>query len=319
MENNDSYISSKNVRMFYWLVLKHVIPSNQTVDRTEKKGGDTLSHEEWGRDFCESVTLQLEALLEPQNFQIAFDRKTGVRVFNNKQLTYFFPFLVSKVHEFKAEDIIIPNPGYIGFEIKASAMSTVQETLTQDIRDTLGSKMAIHKLVFSMATSRGFGFEIYYEGSFRVRRKFSDDDIESKGSDRGALESFFDEIKSAIEPFGFEITSTPSKRQRSLNNEYLFNVYYAPNYVFSEIDVHGEGCYAIRGDASTDDINEYGIDFDDTKEDETNAFLQSILDENLPPYTDLISCEINYVDDPGEAYEVDDELISYQKQAKEKR
>jgi hypothetical protein len=181
--------------------------------------------------------------------------------------------------------------------------------LAQDIRDTLGTKVAIHELVFSMATSRIFVFEIYYEGSFRVKREFSDDDIESEGCVRDALESFFDEIKSAIEPFGFDVTSTPSRHQRSRDNEYLFGVYYAPHTGFNESDVHGEGCYAIKGDASTDEINEYGIDFEDTLVSETNAFLNSILDENLPLNTVLISCEISYVDDPEEAFDIDDELI----------
>ena len=123
------------------------------------------------------------------------------------------------------------------------------------------------------------------------------------------MESFFDEIVSAIEPFGFQITSTPSKWQRSRNNEYLFGVYYAPHIGFSEIDVQGEGCYAIRGDASTDEVNEHGIDFEDTLVNETKLLLNSILGENLPPNADLISCEISYVDDSEEAFDINDELI----------
>jgi hypothetical protein len=308
MGNNDSYSDSKIVRMFFCLVLRDVIPHNPTVGRIEEKGG-TLTDEEWEEEFCDSVNLQLEALLEPLNYQIAFDRQTGVRPFEKKQLTYLIPFLVSKVHEFKAENIIIPKPGYSGFKVADRALSSVQETLAQDIHDTIGTNVTIHELVFSMVTSRSFVFEIYYEGSFRVKREFSDEDIESVGGVRDALESFFDEIVSAIEPFGFEITSTPSKYQRSRNNEYLFSVYYAPHIGFRESDVQGEGCYAIRGDASTDEVNEHGIDFEDTLVDETNALLNSILNENLPPDADLISCEISYVDDPEEAFEIYDELI----------
>ncbi|WP_435548376.1 hypothetical protein [Desulfobacterium sp. N47] len=43
--------------------------------------------------------------------------------------------------------------------------------------------------------------------------------------------------------------------------------------------------------------------------DVTNALLNSILNENLPPDADLISSEINYVDDPEEAFDIYDELI----------
>ncbi|MGB5157775.1 MAG: hypothetical protein WBN77_10115 [Desulfobacterales bacterium] len=308
MDNNDSFLDSKIVRMFFCLVLRDVILHNPTVGRTEEKGG-TLTDEEWEEEFCDSVNLQLEALLEPLDYQIAFDRKTGVRPFEKQQSTYLIPFLVSKVHEFKAENIIIPKPGYSGFKVEDRALSSVQETLAQDIRDTLGTNVTIHELVFSMVTSRSFVFEIYYEGSFRVKREFSDEDIESEGGVRDALESFFDEIVSAIEPFGFQVTSTPSRRQRSRNNEYLFGVYYAPHIGFSESDIQGEGCYAIRGDASTDEVNEHGIDFEDTLVDVTNALLNSILNENLPPDADLISSEINYVDDPEEAFDIYDELI----------
>jgi hypothetical protein len=308
MDNNDSYLGSKIVRMFFCLVLKDVIPHNPTVGRTEERGG-TLTDEEWEEEFCDSVNLKLEALLEPLDYQIAFDRKTGIRPFEKQQLPYLIPFLVSKVHEFKAEDIIIPKPGYSGFKVENRVLSSVQETLAQDIRKTIRTKVTIHELVFSMVTSRNFVFEIYYEGSFRVKREFSDADIESEGGVRDALESFFDEIVSAIEPFGFHVTSTPSKRQRNRNNEYLFGVYHAPCIGFSESDVHGEGCYAIRGDSSIDEVNWHGIDFMDTLEDDANVFLNSILNEYLPPDADLISCEISYVDDPEEAFDICDELI----------
>jgi len=308
MDNNDSYSGSKIVRMFFCLVLEYVIPHNPTVGCTKKEGG-TLTDEEWKEEFCDSVNLQLEELLKPLDYQIAFDKETGVRPFGNHQSDYLIPFLVSKVHEFNAKDIIISKPGYSGFKVKDRALSLVQENLARNIRDTLCKKVMIHELVFSMVTSRSFVFEIYYEGSFRVKREFSDEDIESNGGVRNALESFFDEIVSAIEPFGFEITSTPSRHQRSRNNQYLFGVYYVPLINFRESEVHGEGCYSIRGDASTDKVNDHGIDFEDTLVDKTNVLLNSILDENLPPNVDLISYEISYIDDPGEVFDIYDELI----------
>lgn len=309
MNNNDSNLGPKSVRMFYYLVLKQVIPHKPGVGLTGEKGSVALSDKRWNVEFCESLNLQLEALLEPQNFQIAFDRKTGVRPLEKQQTTYFVPFLVSKVLEFKTEDIIIPTPGCTGFKIEERALSSARETLAQDIRDALREKVAIHELIFSMATSRNFGFEIYYEGSFRVKREFSDDEIASEGGVRDALESFFDEIESAIQPFDFEITSTPSTHRRSHDNEYIFSVYYAQPIGISERDVRGEGSYAISGDASTDEINEYGVDFDNTMDDETEEYLNSVLEENLPPYADLISCAISYVDDSEESIEVCDELI----------
>ncbi len=39
MDNNDSYLDPKTVRMFYCLVLRDIIPHNPTVGRTEEKGG----------------------------------------------------------------------------------------------------------------------------------------------------------------------------------------------------------------------------------------------------------------------------------------
>jgi hypothetical protein len=86
MDNNDSYLGPKTVRMFYCLVLKDVIPHNPTVGRTEEKGG-TLTDEDWEAEFCDSVNLQLEALLQPLGYQIAFDTQTGVRPFEKQQLT----------------------------------------------------------------------------------------------------------------------------------------------------------------------------------------------------------------------------------------
>lgn len=316
MDKKDSYHDSKFVRIFYFLVLKCVIPPNSTIDRTEKWEG-APSDKQWLMDYCESLTHQLEELLESQNFQIAFDEKAGVHPFKEQKSTYLIPFLVSKIHEFKVEDIIIPKPGYIGFKIKDEALSSIKQTLDQEIRDTLGSKMDIHELSFSMTTSRNFAFEIYYEGSFRVKREFSDEDIESEGGVRDALESFYYEIESAIEGTGFQVTSTPSSHQRSRNDEYSFGVYYAPIIGFGENNVHGEGCYAIRGDASTGEINFYGIDFDDTLVEEANTILHSILDENLPPYADLISCKIDYVYDSEEAFDIDDELICQQEKYSE--
>lgn len=309
MDNNDSYLGSKFVRMFFCLVLKHVIPQNTIVGHTETKGRTPVD-EEW-EAFCDSVKLQLEAILEPLDYQIAFDRRTGVRSFEKQQLSYLMPFLVSKIHEFKAGDIIIPKPGYSGFKVEDSALSSIQETLAKEIHKTIGKNVAIHELAFTMVTSRSFVFEIYYEGSFRVKREFSDKDIKSEGGIRAALESFFDEVVSAIEPFGMQVTSTPSRHQRSRNNEYLFGVHYARCIGFSESGVVGEGCYAIRGDASTGEVNEHGIDFEDTLVDETNAILYSILNENLPPDATLISSEISYIDDPEEAFEIDDELMIF--------
>ncbi len=136
MDNNDSYLGPKTVRIFYCLVLKHVIPHNPTVGRIEEKGG-TLTDEEWEEEFCGSVNLQLEAILEPLDYKIAFDRKTGVRPFKKQQLTYLIPFLVSKVYEFKAENIIIPRPGYSGFKVEDRALSSVQKTLAKDIHNTI--------------------------------------------------------------------------------------------------------------------------------------------------------------------------------------
>jgi hypothetical protein len=307
MDNHDLDLGHKAVRIFYYLVLKHVIPHNPTASPTDKRGAQSDKQREV--EFCESLNHQLEVLLEPQDFQIAFDRKTGVRPFEEQQPTYLIPFLVSKVCEFKADDIIIPKPGSTKFKVETMALSSVRETWLQDIRDALCSKVAIHELDFSMATSRSFVFEIYYEGSFRVEREFSDDDIESAGGVRDALELFFDEIESAIEPFGVQVTSTPPRHRRSRDNEYLFGVYF-PLYIgFSESDVHGAGCYAISADSSTDEINEYGVDFADTLVDDGDAFLSSFLDGNLSPNADLISSKISYVYHSKEAFDIYDELI----------
>lgn len=218
------------------------------------------------------------------------------------------PFLVSRVHEFESKNIIVLKPGYSGFKIDDKAFSSVQQACAKDIRDALITSFPLHDLVFNMATSRCFVFEVFYEGVFRVGCNFSDEYIESEGGVRDALVSFFEEVSASIEPFGFEVISTPSSHRRSSRGEYVFGVYYAPHISFNERDVHGEGCYAIRGDASIEEVNEFGVDFSDTLVEETNVFLALTLEENLPFNANLISSEIGYVDDSAEVYEVDDEL-----------
>lgn len=308
MDNNDLSAGSKIVRMFYSLILKYTIHDNAVSVRTGKKNIN-MTDEELEEELRDYFSVQLEEMLEPLGYQIAFDIEEGVRSFEKQQLTYLVPFLVSKVHEFNAEDIITPESNSLCFKVKDRVFSSAQEILAQNIRDTLGTNMAIHEIVFSMATSRIFVFELFYEGSFRVKREFSDEEIEYNDGVRGALRSFFDEIESAIEPFGFEITSAPSIRQRSRNDEYLFGVYYASRINFNESKVLGAGCYAIRGDASIDEINDRGIDYDDSFVDETDSFLSAILNENLPPDVDLIFSEIRYVDDLDEAFAIDDEFV----------
>lgn len=309
----NSYDSSpKNLRIFFSLVLEDIIPHNPTESRSDKIENN-LTDEEWKEDFCDSVESQLKALLEPLDYQVAYDRKTAVRSFRKKNRSYLIPFLVSKVHEFNADNIIIPRPGYSGFKVKESALSWIQETFAKDILDTLSTHVEVYELTFNMVTSRSFTFEIFYEGNFKLKREFTDEHIKSEGGIRASLKLFFDEVASEIEPLGFQITSMPSTHKRSRNNEYLFGISYEQCIVFGENNVYGDGCYAVRGDASTDEINEHGIGFEDTLVDQTNAILELELSINLPPDADLISSEIHYIDDSEETFDVDDELIFLQK------
>lgn len=308
MDKNDPCLDSKTIRMFYFLTLKHVVSHNPVQRRRERKRVE-LSDEQWKSELWESMYLQLKGLLEPHGFQVYFDEKRKVREPKRQQPTYLVPFLISEVHKVKIDNVVIPRPGYTGFKVDDKTLSSIQETMVRNIRNILGAKMAIHELVFSMATSRRFVFEIYYEGYFSVKREFSHCDIECEGGVRDALRVFFDEIEEAISQTGFEVTSTPSSYRRSRNDEYLFGVYYAPSIEFGESDVRGEGCYATRGNASIDEINLYGVHFEDALVDDANALLEYILAENLPPKANLISCEIGYVDDSEEAIDIDDELI----------
>lgn len=114
MNNNDSDLGSKTVRMFFHLVLRDVI--------------------------LHTSTSTLEALLEPLGCQITFDEKIGVCPCEKQKSTYLIPFLVSKLHVFNAQDIIIPKPNYTGFKVKNRALSSVQKTLAQDIRNAIGKK-----------------------------------------------------------------------------------------------------------------------------------------------------------------------------------
>lgn len=313
ISNNNIYQENKAVRVFYCLVLQHAIPCNLKTDHARKKDSVALLDKECAFEHFEPLHFDINALMEPRHVQVAFDKKAGVRPLANNQTTYLVPFLVSKVFELKAEDITSPRQDYSGFKIKDSSLSALQESLVQDVRDTLCEKMEIHELDFIMATSRRFDFEISYEGSFRVKRKFSDEDVESEEGVKNALAAFFDEIGSVIEPFGFQVTSTPSTHRRSRDDEYRFGVYYEPVIGLSENDVHGEGCYALSGDASIDEINEYGVDFENLLEDEINAYLSLTLEENLPLHVDLISSEINYIDGKEKVFDISDELISSQK------
>lgn len=299
-------LGSQAVRLFYRLVLMHIIPRNPTVSKGAKKSG-ALSDEQWEKEFCESLSLELDRQLGPYGFQVAYNKKIGVCMSKDQQLTCFIPFLVSKVHEFKAEDIIVPNVGFSGFKVKDKALLLVRKTLEQDIVDALCEKVAIHEISFSMATARDFVFEVYYAGSFRVKHEFSDDEI--GGGVRDALEWFFEEIRSAILPYGVDVTDTPSTHRRSRNNEYLFHILYSSYLGFGEDEVFGRGCYALMGDASLDEINLHGVDFDDLRVDEIGEYLYSIIEGNLPSNTVLISSKINYVDDPEAVFDVCDELI----------
>lgn len=301
MKENDSYSISKSIRIFYRLILKHIMPNEMSVSSEEKK-----QHEEI---FLNNIGLKLKELLEPSLFQVSFDKEIGVTTYKEDNVKYLIPFAISKVYELKSDDIIIPDPSYTGFRVGSDALFSIKKEFTQEVYDVLENEGMIYELFFDMVACRSFVFEIYYEGFFKVKYEFTNEKIESAGGVRLALEEFYEEIEASIEPFGFMVTSTPSSRQRSSNDEYLFGIYYAPLMSFRESDVYGEGCYAIRGDSTIDEINLHGISFEDALVNETNTLLNMILDENLPLYVDLISCEIDYVDDPGEASDIDYELI----------
>lgn len=307
--NENLSIRPKTARIFFYLVLKYILPKNITLDQTERNESITLSDKESERNYFESLTFEIATLLKPSNFQIAYNGKTKAYPFNKEQSTYLVPFLVSKTIELKADDIIIHNSDNSAFEIKTNSLLLTQKILEKSIRDALCAKLAIHELVFTMATSRSFIFEIYYAGTFIVKRVFSDVEIESVGGIKDVLESFFDDIESLIEPSGFTVNRESPTHRRNLNNEYSFEVAYTAYIGFGEGNVNGDGCYAVRGDASADEIREYSIDFSDVCSTETNELLISTLDECLPYDVELVSSNIIYVDDPEELFDIRENLI----------
>jgi len=309
---NNLKIPPKPVRIFHRLVLKNRLPDKPKVDRIANNKTTSKPDRTWKSDYFECFESKIKGVLENQSFQVAYDRESGIKPFENQRSTYLVPFLVSKVWQFASKDIRVIKRGP-DFKIKEDALKSVQEALAQTIRGEICENFMIHELVFDKATSRKFTFEIYYEGSFRVKWEFSSDDVKSKRGVRIALESFFDEVISEIEPFGFQVSSKSSRHQRMSSNEYLFDVYYQTDVEFNENEVIGEGGFAVRGDASIDEINTYGVDFENVFEDEANEYLKSVLDENLPSQARLIFSKISYIDDSGEVVELCDELMLSEK------
>lgn len=296
---------SKYVRLFYSLVLIHDMKGTSFLN---EKAHTALQDMPLEIEILDSLALQCETFLGADRFQIAYDEKIGVRPCNQQKSTYNVPFLLSTIHEFKPEDLV-RMPGSANFRIKADVFSSVQNALAKEIRDLLTEEVSIRELHFSMATSRIFIFDVYYEGNFRVKREFSDHEIKSSGGVREVLMDYFEGIQLALEPFGFEITSSPSNHRRNRDDEYSFGFYYAPNVGFNESEVHGNGSYAIRGDASIDEINHYCVGFDDVRLEEAKANLVLVLEENFPSDANLLSYDIFYVDDSDEVIDVDDELL----------
>jgi hypothetical protein len=304
--NENSCSTGEAVRFFYCLVVKHAALDNS--QRKTKKFGHARSLN--GNLDLNSVTTQLAERLEPLDFQISFDMKAGTRSCDENMSTYQVPFLVSKICKFRKADILFSSSNSAAFRIKDQAFLNVRETLANDIRAALGPIIDVFSLDFCMATSRSFVFEIYYQGCFKVRREFGDTEIQNQGGVKNTLMNFFEEIKSAIEPFAFEVVDEPANSRRNRNDEYCFQVLHTRFVGFGESDVHGEGCFALKGNATTDEVNEYGVSFEDSMNDEIKAYFSSVLEENLPSQADLIQSEISYVDDSEEVIEVAHKLTA---------
>jgi len=186
-------------------------------------------------------------------------------------------------------------------------MSAVKKLFARNILNMLGVNFAIHELVFNIATSRAFVFDICYHGIFRVKREFSGEELKCEGGVKGALENFFYEVESC----GLTVSSKSSTHRRTRNNEYLFSVFYETDLDISESEVYGAGSYAITGNYEfIDKINDYSVGFEEVFEDEANDLLKSSLNENLPSNCTLISNEIRYLDDSDEVFDIDEYLIS---------
>lgn len=211
-------------------------------------------------NFGEGLCQELEVLLAPDDIQIAFDRKTGIQQLSNQPSECLIPFLVSKLFEFGAEKIITSAPGRVGFKVKPDAFLAAKTEMIYDIREKVAGKATIGKLAFATATSRIFIFEIYYAGSFKLKREFTDNEIKTAGGVGQALEDFFSEVEQSLEGSGITAIQAANKTRRSRNNEYLFHFSYQPTLGFYENEVYGAGCYSVRGDATLDEINGYGVD-----------------------------------------------------------
>lgn len=293
---------SKYVRMFYSLVLNH---DAQGTSFSNKKPDTDLERMKWEIEIFDSLGLESEVFLGSNRFQFAFDEKTGIR---QQATSYLVPVLVSAIHEFKPE-VLVKMPGSANFSVKTEIFISVQETLLKEIRQLLPAHLSVHELQFSMATSRVFLFDIYYEGYLTLKREFSDQEIKDNGGVNNVLSDFFDDIQSAIEPFDLQITGYPSNHRRNRDDEYTFQVYYASRTGFGENEVYGDGCFAIRGNATSDDLNHYCVDFDDVKLEETKDHLNFLLELNLPAEANLMSFKIFYVDDSEEVLDIDDDLL----------
>ena len=182
------------------------------------------------------------------------------------------------------------------------------------INNSLRDEYNISDLSLTFVTSRNFLFEMYFDGQIVVERKFTADEIRDAGSVSSALDHFSNDVVFSFEdscwgaPFAIDHNNT--KRRRP-DNRYVFDVSATRVYEFGENEVHGD---LTRFDCDTDAEDFMDID---NKEDALESRISALrwkLDQitlgMFLPAGNVVSSNMNFVDQDETVYDCDEQLVS---------
>lgn len=299
---------SRPVRFFFDLVVFHDSPSENLMHGETKNAPSLLksSSRQIGGDLTNFLEQQMTAIFAGTDFQIASEKKRDLPSIDSRKHLTAVPYLISTLHDFNSDEII-KHSSSEEFEIKEQVFAATTIKFKNDIVEILEKNSLIHEIQFLHAVSRVFIFDIYHEGNFRLKREFSQKELKSDNICE-LLSSFFDEVLSAAEQIGLEVSEMPSTSQRNRNNEYEFKYYYNMSSSFDEKEVCGEGVYGLREFDDLQKLNDSCVSFKNYELSDFTDKIRYVLEDHLPPETTLVNFNLFYIDDSDEIVEIYNEL-----------
>ena len=297
---------SKAVRRYFDLEILHAIPVKPSHDyETGKACG--LSNDEWVAGRCEILRQNIQGAL-PSGFDEI--KLIGCEPVLSGAPVYKLRLVVSKCHRLADSEFYHPKKGYSGFKIRRQSLLRLIKSVRDEITRFLGEHYCVLHLEEKYVTSRYFVFEMYFSGNFVVEHKFTPEEICDHGGVKAALANFVDEVESSLYPHSFSVFS-PGLRRRNINDRYEFNVSTTRYFGFGEDQVVGD-MSSVTQDMSLSEVQAIGIDnLDDcirsTELDVCGELGEQFL--NLPIHIKIISCDMNWIDQDDDVYEIDQELL----------